>query len=118
RSPHTIAVYDYGVSADGTFHYVMELLEGYSLQALVDRFGPVPPARAVHLLEQACHSLAEAHAAGLVHRDVKPANLFVCRLGLDVDFVKVLDFGLVKLHSQQPGPEGLTADRVRARAPA
>jgi len=109
RSPHTIEVYDYGVAADGTFHYVMELLEGFSLQTLVERFGPVPPERAVSFLRQACHSLAEAHAAGLVHRDVKPANMFVCRLGLDVDFVKVLDFGLVKLQGPQAkGAEALT----------
>jgi serine/threonine protein kinase len=109
RSPHTIEVYDYGVAADGTFHYVMELLVGFSLETLVERFGPVPPERAVNLLRQACHSLAEAHAAGLVHRDVKPANLFVCRLGLDVDFVKVLDFGLVKLQGPPPlGAEALT----------
>lgn len=108
RSPHTIEVYDYGVSADGTFHYVMELLDGFSLQTLVDRFGPLPPERAVSLLRQACHSLAEAHAAGLVHRDVKPANLFVCRLGLDVDFVKVLDFGLVKLQ----GPQARAAEAL------
>jgi eukaryotic-like serine/threonine-protein kinase len=107
RSPHTIELYDYGVAADGTFHYVMELLEGFSFQGLVERFGPVPPARAVRLLRQACHSLAEAHAAGLVHRDVKPANLFVCRLGLDVDFVKVLDFGLVK--AREGASEGATA---------
>jgi serine/threonine-protein kinase len=104
RSPHTIAVYDYGVGEDGAFHYVMELLEGFSLQALVERFGPVPPERAVAFLRQACHSLAEAHAAGLVHRDIKPANLYVCRLGGDVDFVKVLDFGLVKL--QGPRADG------------
>jgi serine/threonine-protein kinase len=111
RSPHTIEVYDYGVADDGTFHYVMELLEGFSLQALVDRFGPVPPERAVSLLRQACHSLAEAHAAGLVHRDVKPANLFVSRLGLDVDFVKVLDFGLVKRQGPSaPGAEALTVE--------
>jgi serine/threonine-protein kinase len=111
RSPHTIEIYDYGIAADGTFHYVMELLEGFSLQTLVDRFGPVPPARAVSLLRQACHSLAEAHAAGLVHRDVKPANLFVCRLGLDVDFVKVLDFGLVKTRGVAAfGGESLTIE--------
>src|SRR5262249_51500283 len=78
RSPHTIEVYDYGVAADGTFHYVMELLEGFSLQSLVARFGPVPPERAVSVVRQACHSLGEAHAAGLVHRDIKPANMFVC----------------------------------------
>jgi eukaryotic-like serine/threonine-protein kinase len=111
RSPHTIEVYDYGVAGDGTFHYVMELLEGFSLQALVDRFGPVPPERAVRFLREACHSLAEAHAAGLVHRDVKPANLFVCRLGLDVDFVKVLDFGLVKMkRPAAAGEESLTVE--------
>jgi serine/threonine-protein kinase len=109
RSPHTIAVYDYGVAADGTFHYVMELLLGFSLQALVERFGPLPPERVVALLLQACHSLAEAHAAGLVHRDVKPANLFVARLGQDVDFVKVLDFGLVKARQGGAlGDEALT----------
>jgi serine/threonine protein kinase len=119
RSPHTIAVYDYGVAADGTFHYVMELLEGFSLQALVDRYGPVPPERAVRFLRQACHSLAEAHAAGLVHRDVKPANLFVCRLGLEVDFVKVLDFGLVKARGPQAGGlESLTIQGTFAGTPA
>jgi serine/threonine-protein kinase len=119
RSPHTIAVYDFGLAADTTFYYVMELLEGFSLQALVDRFGPVPPERAVLLLRQACHSLAEAHAAGLVHRDVKPANLFVCRLGLDLDFVKVLDFGLVKLtQANATGAEELTAEGGFAGTPA
>jgi serine/threonine-protein kinase len=111
RSPHTIEVYDYGLAADGTFHYVMELLDGFSLQTLVARFGPLPPERVVHFLRQACHSLAEAHAAGLVHRDVKPANMFVCRLGLDLDFVKVLDFGLVKLQGPQAhGAEALTVE--------
>ncbi len=119
RSPHTIEVYDYGVSADGTFHYVMELLEGFSLQTLVDRFGPVPSERVVGLMRQACHSLAEAHAAGLVHRDVKPANLFVCRLGLDVDFVKVLDFGLVKLRGGLArGQEALTVEGAFTGTPA
>jgi serine/threonine-protein kinase len=119
RSPHTIEVYDYGVSDDGTFHYVMELLDGFTVQALVERFGPVPPERAVGLLRQACHSLAEAHAAGLVHRDVKPANMFVCRLGLDVDFVKVLDFGLVKVHGRPAaGKEALTVEGSFTGTPA
>ena len=119
RSPHTIAVYDFGLAAEGTFYYVMELLEGFSLQALVERHGPVPPERVVRLLRQACHSLAEAHAAGLVHRDVKPANLFVCRLGLDLDFVKVLDFGLVKLRrADAPGAEALTVEGGFAGTPA
>jgi serine/threonine-protein kinase len=116
RSPHTIVVYDYGVAQDGTFHYVMELLEGYSLHALVARFGPVSPERAVHLLIQACRSLEEAHASGLVHRDIKPANLFTCRLGLEVDFVKVLDFGLVKVDAR--GAADLTRDGAFTGTPA
>ncbi|MEZ4653344.1 MAG: FAD-dependent monooxygenase [Candidatus Eisenbacteria bacterium] len=75
----------------------MELLDGYDVETLVERFGPLPAERAVHLLIQVCHSLAEAHEAGLIHRDIKPANLYVCRYGRDVDFVKVLDFGLVRM---------------------
>ncbi|HWV93026.1 MAG TPA: serine/threonine-protein kinase, partial [Vicinamibacterales bacterium] len=93
---HTIEVYDFGVTAEGDFYYVMELLEGISLERLVQEFGAVDPGRTVYLLQQVCHSLSEAHARGLVHRDLKPANILVCRLGPDDDFVKVLDFGLVK----------------------
>jgi serine/threonine-protein kinase len=96
RSTHTIEVYDFGVTNEGDFYYVMELLEGLSLERLVQEFGVVEPARTVYLLQQVCHSLGEAHGRGLVHRDVKPANIFVCQLGPDDDFVKVLDFGLVK----------------------
>ncbi len=96
RSPHTIQVYDYGSTDEGVLYYVMEFLDGVDLQELVLRFGPLSVGRVVHILEQACHSLGEAHAAGLIHRDVKPANLFLCRYGREVDFVKVLDFGLVK----------------------
>jgi eukaryotic-like serine/threonine-protein kinase len=96
RSPHTIQLYDFGRSDDGAFYYVMELLEGFTLEEVVRRFGPLPSGRVVHLLRQVCHSLAEAHAAGLIHRDIKPGNIFVCRYGGDPDFVKVLDFGLVK----------------------
>ena len=80
----------------------MELLNGRDLESLVDEFGPLPPARAMYLLRQVCHSLGEAHARGLVHRDVKPANIFVCRMGLDYDFVKVLDFGLVQTRKADP----------------
>jgi serine/threonine protein kinase len=96
RSPHTIQLFDFGVTHDGTFYYVMELLDGLDLQTLVRRYGPVPAGRAVHLLQQVCHSLGEAHARGLIHRDVKPANIFTCRYGREVDFVKVLDFGIAK----------------------
>jgi serine/threonine-protein kinase len=74
----------------------MELLEGLDLESLVKRFGTVSAGRASFLLRHACHSLGEAHARGLIHRDVKPSNIFTCRLGLNVDYVKVLDFGLVK----------------------
>jgi serine/threonine-protein kinase len=79
----------------------MELLDGLDLRTLVERFGPIAPERAVHFLSQACHSLAEAHENGLIHRDIKPANLFTCRYGRDVDFVKILDFGLVKSQRQK-----------------
>lgn len=96
RSPHTIQLYDFGVTDDGRFYLVMELLDGIDLESLVCRFGPLSPPRTIHFLRQACHSLAEAHAVGLVHRDIKPANLHACRLGLECDFLKVLDFGLVK----------------------
>jgi eukaryotic-like serine/threonine-protein kinase len=96
RSPHTISLYDFGVANDGTFFLVMELLDGLDLETLVERFGPVTPERTVYLMRQVCASLAEAHTRGLVHRDIKPSNIFTCRMGLDVDFVKVLDFGLVK----------------------
>ena len=96
RSSHTMELYDFGMADDGTFYYVMELLDGFDLNQLVERFGPVPPERAVHFLRQVCESLAEAHEAGLIHRDVKPANLYACHYGREVDFIKVLDFGLVK----------------------
>ncbi len=95
-SPHTVVVYDFGTTVNGSFYYAMELLNGIDLDSLVDRFGPVEPARAVFLLSQACDSLQEAHDVGLIHRDVKPANMLACRIGRQHDFVKVLDFGLVK----------------------
>jgi CHASE1-domain containing sensor protein/tRNA A-37 threonylcarbamoyl transferase component Bud32 len=96
RSPHTVQVYDFGRTDDGAFYYVMEYLDGVDLDTLVRSHGPLPASRVLHLLHQACHSLAEAHDAGLVHRDVKPANLVLCRLGRDVDVVKILDFGLAR----------------------
>ncbi len=95
-SPHTVQLYDFGVTADGVLYYAMELLDGMSVHQLVERYGPLDQARCAFLLRHACHSLIEAHDAGLVHRDLKPENLFVARLGRDHDFLKVLDFGLVK----------------------
>jgi eukaryotic-like serine/threonine-protein kinase len=96
RCPHTIDLYDFGVSDDGVFYYVMELLDGLDLEHLVTRFGPLPPERTLYLLRQTCHALSEAHENGLIHRDVKPSNIYVCRYGREYDWVKVLDFGLVK----------------------
>jgi serine/threonine protein kinase len=95
-SPHTIALYDFGPTGDGSYFYAMELLEGMSLEDMVKKFGPLPPERVVYFLRQACLSLAEAHQRNLVHRDIKPSNLYACRAGVEVDFVKVLDFGLVR----------------------
>ena len=94
--PNTITIYDYGTGANGEFWYAMEYLEGLSLTELVERYGPVPPARTAHILRQACASLWEAHSCGLVHRDVKPQNIMLCDVRGERDVVKVLDFGLVK----------------------
>lgn len=101
-SPHSISLYDFGIGEDGVFYYVMELLEGRDLKSLVRESGPVPAERAVYFLRAVCDSLADAHARGLIHRDIKPANIFSCRRGRDVDFIKVLDFGLVK-NLREPG---------------
>ncbi len=96
RSPHTVELYDFGVTEDQTLYFVMELLEGMDLDLLVKNYGPLPANRVIHILSQVCESLEEAHVRGLVHRDIKPPNIHVGRLGLRHDFVKVLDFGLVK----------------------
>jgi serine/threonine-protein kinase len=110
-SPHTINLFDFGVTDSGTYYYVMELLHGMDLQAMVDRHGPLPPARALHFLRQATISLAEAHQFGIVHRDVKPSNIYASRLGLEVDFVKVLDFGIVKVETRKLDPASLKLSR-------
>jgi len=117
RSPHTVQLYDFGVNDSGSFYYVMELLEGLDLHQIVTRFGPHPAERVTMLLRQACRSLAEAHEHGLVHRDIKPANLFITRLGSEYDYVKVLDFGIVK---DRPGPDAtiLTSEGILQRTPA
>jgi hypothetical protein len=94
--PNTIQVYDYGHTPEGIFYYAMEFLRGVNLHDLVVRYGPQPEGRVIHVLAQVCASLAEAHALGLVHRDIKPGNVFLCRRGGVADWVKVLDFGLVR----------------------
>ncbi len=96
QSPHTVYLYDFGVSHDGRFYYAMELLDGVSLQALVTTFGPQPAARVLPILIQICRPLDEAHRHGIVHRDLKPSNVALCEVAFTYDFVKVLDFGLAK----------------------
>jgi serine/threonine-protein kinase len=113
RSPHTVALYDFGKSKEGAFYYVMELLDGIDLQRFIELYGPMEPARVVKVLQQICESLEEAHLAGLVHRDIKPRNILLCKLGLQYDFVKVLDFGLVKKRrSDDPAQTETAVDGV------
>lgn len=105
-SVHTVTLYDFGVSDEGEWYYVMELLDGIDLQHAVEAWGPFPDWRVARILAQACRSLAEAHGQGLIHRDIKPGNLMLCRLGGEFDVIKVVDFGLVGLApsgtSEQP----------------
>ncbi len=93
---NTVEIFDYGHTADGTFYYVMEYLPGMSIAELVERHGPLPPERTIYLLQQTCEALAEAHSLGLIHRDIKPGNLFAAQRGGHYDVAKLLDFGLAK----------------------
>jgi serine/threonine-protein kinase len=108
--PNIVTVHDYGRTADGSFYYAMELLDGMDLEKLVAVDGPQPPERVIHLVRQAARGLVEAHAVGLVHRDIKPANIFVCRRWGEPDAVKVLDFGLAKSNADPPA--SMTAHNV------
>ena len=118
RSPHTVALFDFGMAKDSSFYYVMELLDGIDLHTLVERFGPVDPGRVARILIEACDSLEEAHRQGLVHRDVKPTNIFLCRLGQNYDFTKVLDFGLVKSLHADADMTQMTMDGQATGTPA
>ena len=117
RSRHTIELYDYGVTDDGTFFYVMELLDGLDLSQLVREYGPQPASRVIRILAQACQSLAEAHDAGLLHRDIKPANLVLCRAADEVDIVKVLDFGIVHNLAEALSHRGIPKPPPRSHPP-
>jgi len=118
RSAHTVDVYDFGVSKSGIFYYVMEYLRGIDLEELVVRFGPLAPARTTFLLMQACEALQEAHDQGLVHRDVKPANIQCTHMGVRYDFIKVLDYGLVKPVDEPMDPSQITLEGVAQGTPA
>jgi len=118
RCPHTVELYDFGRTEDGSFYYVMELLDGLDAETLVETHGPLPAERVVYLARQVCHSLAEAHDQGLIHRDIKPANVFVCCYGRELDWIKVLDFGLVKAGPELAGDARLTADGSAGGTPA
>lgn len=118
RSAHSVALYDFGVTEDRTFYLVMEFLDGMDLESLVRQHGPMPASRVVHILRQVCDSLDEAHARGLVHRDIKPANIHLGRVGRHQDFVKVLDFGLVKTASVSAAPTLASMEGVIMGTPA
>jgi eukaryotic-like serine/threonine-protein kinase len=109
KSPHTVQLYDFGTTDEGRLYLVMELLEGITLEHLVRAEGALPAARVIHVLRQVCDSLEEAHDAGLVHRDIKPANIHLGRVGRHPDFVKVLDFGLVKSVAGSDGEDSLAS---------
>jgi serine/threonine-protein kinase len=114
--PNNVAIYDFGRTRGGVFYYAMELLDGQDLARLVEHGGPQSVERTRHILRQVAAALGEAHEAGLVHRDVKPANVMLCTRGGVPDFVKVLDFGLVKDVTTSP-PVQITSERSIAGTP-
>jgi serine/threonine-protein kinase len=114
---NSIDIYDYGRTADGTFYYVMEFLPGHNIGEIVDEYGPIPPARTVHLMDQVCAALNEAHGIGLVHRDIKPANIFCAYRGGVFDVAKLLDFGLAKPAVEMGREAGLTVEGTVTGSP-
>ena len=118
KIPHSVQIYDFGASDDGVHYIAMEYLRGIDLDRLVTSHGPLPAARAMHFAKQVCRSLEEAHAAGIVHRDVKPSNLFVTQVGDDADFIKLLDFGLARLRPTAAREDRVTATGMLCGTPA
>jgi eukaryotic-like serine/threonine-protein kinase len=118
RHPNTVEIFDYGRAEDGTFYYVMEYLPGLSLEEIVNRNGPMPPERAVHLIRQVCGALREAHRMGLIHRDIKPSNVVVLPDGSPHDQVKLVDFGLVQTLTAEPDADAkITRDGLIVGTP-
>ncbi|MFH1530424.1 MAG: serine/threonine-protein kinase [Pseudomonadota bacterium] len=108
KNRHTITVHDFGVTEDGQLYFAMELLEGLSLTDVIEGESPIPFDRAVEFLKQVCDSLAEAHEAGILHRDLKPDNLFITRDEDGQEFVTVLDFGIAKKLTQSTPASRIT----------
>lgn len=118
KGPHVVQIFDFGASDDGLYYIAMEYLQGMDVANIVERFGPMPPARAIRVAMHACLALEEAHAAGIIHRDIKPHNLFMTRVGDDPDFVKLLDFGIVRLRDPTSMSGDLTWTGVVVGTPA
>jgi serine/threonine-protein kinase len=114
---NSIEIFDYGRTAEGVFYYVMEYLPGLNLHELVEQYGPLSPARAIHFLRQTCRALHEAHAMGLLHRDIKPGNIFAAQRGGVYDVAKLLDFGLVKTIAQRGPSLDLTQEGAVTGSP-
>ena len=118
RGPHVAHVFDFGASDDGLYYIAMEYLVGMNLATLIEKFGPLPPGRAIHLAIQACVALEEAHASGIIHRDLKPHNLYVTHVPDDPDFIKLLDFGVARLRAAGAADERLTKVGLVVGTPA
>ncbi len=115
--PSAVTIYDYGRTLDGIFYYAMELVHGLDLERLVAAHGALPPARVIHVLEQVCGALAEAHDLGMVHRDVKPANILLSPRAGEHEIAQIADFGLVKDVSTGEPSAAVTAEHAVVGTP-